>query len=67
MNYEYKIKNIDNSILDNELYFERILNEYGAKDWELLSCNTRPQIGSSQFSLFGISSKTTLIFKRALT
>lgn len=40
------------------------LNAYGKDGWELVSSLTQPCLGSSQYSLIGISQKYILIFKR---
>ncbi len=40
------------------------LNRRGKEGWELVSSFTRPYLGSSQYSLVGLTYRVTLIFKR---
>lgn len=42
------------------------LNAYGKNGWELILSFSQPCLGSSQFSLIGITQKYILIFKRQL-
>ena len=42
------------------------LNVYGKDGWELVSALTQPCLGSSQYSLIGITQKYILIFKQQL-
>lgn len=42
------------------------LNAYGKDGWELVSSLAQPSLGSSQYSLIGITGEITLIFKRRL-
>lgn len=67
MNYEYKTLKLSNSDMENNILLEDTLNKYGSKGWELINFNTQSHIGSSQYSLLGFSSKTILIFKRAIS
>jgi hypothetical protein len=40
------------------------LNAFGRDKWELVSSFIQPGLGSSQYSLIGITQKYILIFKR---
>lgn len=42
------------------------LNVYGKDGWELVSSLTQPCLGSSKYSLIGITQKYIFIFKRQL-
>jgi hypothetical protein len=63
--FEYKtilvngkeMDDVSGSLTDN-------MNTYGKDGWELVSTFSQPCLGSSQYSLIGISQKYILIFKR---
>jgi hypothetical protein len=67
MQFEYKtvlinskdVDDVSNSLTDK-------LNTYGKDGLELVSSLTQPCLGSSQYSLIGITQKFILIFKRRL-
>ena len=65
--FEYKTISIDSREADiSEKSLSDRLNHYGKDGWELAACFVCPCIGSSGYSLIGITQKATLIFKRRL-
>ena len=54
-----EVDEISNNLTDK-------LNAYGKDGWELISSFTQPCLGSSQYSLIGITQKYILIFKRQI-
>lgn len=67
MQFEYKTLLINGKDVDNvnDSITEK-LNTYGKDEWELVSSLTQPCLGSSQYSLLGITQKYILILKRRL-
>jgi len=64
MNFEYMTIAINGKDIDNTDNLSSILNRHGKKGWELASAITQPCLGSTQYSLIGITQKTILIFKK---
>lgn len=63
--YEYKtilLKGRDAA--DFNTSFTKKLNLLGRDGWELILSILQPCLGSSQYSLVGVTQKLTLIFKR---
>jgi len=63
--FEYKTVTVD--CKDMEHSQDKLtaqLNRWGKESWELVSSLTHPYLGSSQYSLVGLTHRVTLIFKR---
>ena len=66
LQFEYKTALINGKEVDESNNLTEKLNIYGKNGWELISSFTQPCLGSSQYSLIGITQKYVLIFKRQL-
>lgn len=65
--YEYQTVVVNNGNLkEANSGLTSMLNSYGKYGWELVSSLTQPSLGSTQYSVLGISQKYTFIFKRQL-
>ena len=63
--FEYKTVTVD--CKDMEHSQDKLtaqLNRWGKEGWELVSSLTHPYLGSSQYSLVGLTHRVTLILKR---
>ena len=67
MKYEYMTLVLNNSDVEcaGGCFVDK-LNKHGKSGWELVSSLPQSYLGSSKYSLIGISQKNILIFKRAI-
>ena len=63
--FEYKTVTVDcKDMAHSQDTLATQLNHWGKEGWELVSSLTHPYLGSSQYSLVGLTHRVTLIFKR---
>ena len=64
MSFEYMAISINAKDIEDTSNITNILNKHGKSGWELASVITQPCLGSTQYSLIGITQKNILILKK---